>query len=106
MGTSDAGFFFSMTIMAVGIGTILQSLKGRYIGSGFLCPSFAALFFILPSTAAYALGGLGLMSAMTATSGVIQVAVSRFIGRLRFLFPSEVTGLVTAKVCHLTSDTL
>ncbi len=94
MGTSDAGFFLSMTIMAVGIGTILQSLKGHYIGSGYLCPSFAALFFIPPSSAAYALGGLGLMSAMTATSGVIQVAISRFIGRLRFLFPPEVTGLV------------
>ena len=50
--------------------------------------------FFPPSTATYALGGLGLMSAMTATSGVIQVAISRFIGRLRFLFPPEVTGLV------------
>ncbi|WP_181391595.1 uracil-xanthine permease family protein [Methanospirillum lacunae] len=94
MGTSEAGFFLSMTIMAVGIGTILQSLKGHYIGSGFLCPSFAALFFIPPATAAYALGGLGLMSAMTAMSGVFQIAISRVISRLRFLFPPEVTGLV------------
>ena len=81
MGTSEAGFFLSMTIMAVGVGTILQSLKGHYIGSGFLCPSFAALFFIPPATAAYALGGLGLMSAMTAMSGLFQVAISRVLSR-------------------------
>ncbi len=94
MGDAEAAFFLSMTIMAVGIGTILQSLKGEYIGSGYVCPSFAALFFIPPSTAAYALGGLGLMSAMTAMSGFFQVFLSRVIRKLRFLFPPEVTGLV------------
>ena len=94
MGNAEAAFFISMTIFAVGIGTILLSLKGQYMGTGFLCPSFAALFFIPPSTAAYTLGGLGLMSAMTAVSGVFQVALSKIIKRLRFLFPPEVTGLV------------
>jgi len=94
MENTDAAFFLSMTVLSVGIGTILQSLKGHYLGSGYLCPSFAALFFIPPSAAAYAIGGLGLMSAMTAASGFFQVAISRIIGRLRFLFPPEVTGLV------------
>ncbi|MCX6697214.1 MAG: hypothetical protein NTV84_06585, partial [Methanoregula sp.] len=45
---SDAAFFLSMTILVVGIGTIIQSLKQTWIGAGFLCPSFAALFYIVP----------------------------------------------------------
>jgi xanthine permease XanP len=94
MGNVEAAFFLSMTILAVGIGTILQSLKGQIIGSGYLCPAFAALFFVTPSSTAYALGGLGLMSAMTVMSGIFQVAISRIIRYLRFLFPPEVTGLV------------
>ncbi|MFA4826372.1 MAG: solute carrier family 23 protein [Methanoregula sp.] len=94
MGSSDAAFFLSMTILVVGIGTILQSLKGRYIGSGYLCPSFAALFFIPPSIRAFTLGGYGLLCGMTAVSGVFQVALSRIVHRLRVLFPPEVTGLV------------
>jgi len=91
---SDAAFFLSMTILVVGTGTILQSLKQTYIGSGFLCPSFAALFYIAPSVKAYAVGGLGLLCGMTAISGIFQMALSRIIHKLRVIFSPEVTGLV------------
>jgi len=94
MESTEAAFFLSMTVLVVGIGTILQSLRGRYIGSGFLCPSFAALFFIPPSIRAFTLGGYGLLCGMTAVSGVFQVALSRIVHKLRILFPPEVTGLV------------
>lgn len=91
---SDAAFFLSMTILVVGIGTIIQSLKQTYIGAGFLCPSFAALFYIAPSVKAYAVGGIGLLCGMTALSGAFQLALSRIIHKLRILFSPEVTGLV------------
>lgn len=83
-----------MTILVVGIGTILQSFQRVHIGSGFLCPSYAALFYVTPSVKAFAVGGLGLLCGMTALSGAFQVALSRIIHRLRVLFPPEVTGLV------------
>ena len=91
---SDAAFFLSMTILVVGIGTIIQSLKQTWIGSGFLCPSFAALFYIVPSVKAYAVGGIGLLCGMTALSGAFQVALSRIIHKIRIIFTPEVTGLV------------
>lgn len=90
----EAAFLLSMTIFVVGIGTLIQSLKSAYVGSGFLCPSFAALFYVAPSVKAYAVGGIGLVCGMTALSGVFQVAFSRIIRKLRMLFPPEVTGLV------------
>jgi len=86
MGDTDAAFFISMTILAAGIGSILQPLKGRYLGSGYLPPSMATLFFVQSPAAVYAISGLGLMSAMTDMSGVFQVAISRIVSRLRFRF--------------------
>ncbi|MBE9592833.1 MAG: xanthine permease, partial [Proteobacteria bacterium] len=32
-------FFVSMSLLASGVGTILQALKKKGIGSGYLCPS-------------------------------------------------------------------
>ena len=100
VGLSDkeAMFFVSMSILASGIGTCLQAWKYRGIGSGYLCPCVCGPSYLSASVMAAKNGGLSLLFGMTALSGAFQVALSRVIGRLRVLFPVEVTGVVVTMV--------
>ncbi len=89
-----AAFFVSMSMLANGISTIFQSVKHPEFGSGFLIPRVSGPNFVSASILAVQSGGLSLLCGMTAVSGVLQVALSRIVHRLRVLFPVEVTGLV------------
>jgi NCS2 family nucleobase:cation symporter-2 len=92
--TGAAAFFVSMSMLSNGISTIFQSLKYREFGSGFLIPRVCGPNFVSASILAVQSGGLSLLCGMTAASGVLQIALSRIVHRLRILFPVEVTGLV------------
>lgn len=89
-----AAFFVSMSMLANGIATIFQAIKHPEFGSGFLIPRVAGPNYVTASILALHSGGLSLLCGMTAFSGVLQVALSRVVQRLRVLFPVEVTGLV------------
>ncbi|MHB8164253.1 MAG: uracil-xanthine permease family protein [Methanoregula sp.] len=89
-----AAFFVSMSMLANGISTIFQAIKHPEFGSGFLIPRVAGPNYVSASILALQSGGLSLLCGMTACSGVLQVALSRVVQRLRVLFPVEVTGLV------------
>lgn len=89
-----AAFFVSMSMLANGIATIFQAIKHPEFGSGFLIPRVAGPNYVSASILALNTGGLSLLCGMTACSGVLQVALSRVVQRLRVLFPVEVTGLV------------
>lgn len=89
-----AAFFVSMSMLANGIATIFQAVKYPGFGSGFLIPRVAGPNYVSASILALHSGGLSLLCGMTAFSGVLQVALSRVVQRLRVLFPVEVTGLV------------
>jgi xanthine permease XanP len=101
VGLSDkeAAYFVSMSMLASGIGTCLQAWKYKgLIGSGFLCPCVCGPAYLSASVLAVKNGGLSLLFGMTALTGVFQVGLSRVIGRLRVLFPVEVTGVVVIMV--------
>ncbi len=88
----------SMSMIAAGIGTILQALKKGPVGSGYLCaegtdPSFMAVSILAAQT-----GGLSLVFGMTIVVGVIECLLSRIMHLLRKLFPPEVTGVVLTMV--------
>ena len=85
------------TMMACGLGTILQALQLPFIGSGFLCPNLCCPNFFAASASAAWLGGLPLMRGMTIAAGLIEMAFARFL-HLAFLFPTEVTGVVVFMV--------
>ncbi len=98
-GTPEqAGFFVSMSMLASGVGTILQALKKKGIGSGYLCPSVCGPSYLPASLLAAQTGGLSLLFGMTAIAGSFEVLLSRVMHRLRALFPTEVTGLVVLMV--------
>jgi NCS2 family nucleobase:cation symporter-2 len=88
----------ALTMIACGIGTILQSLRSRWIGSGYLCPNLCGPNFFSASMEAAWLGGLPLMRGMTIAAGLVEVLFARAIHRIRFLFPPEITGLVVLMV--------
>jgi len=98
-GTPEqAEFFVSMSMLASGVGTILQALKKKGIGSGYLCPSVCGPSYLPASLLAAQTGGLSLLFGMTAIAGSFEVLLSRIMHRLRALFPTEVTGLVVLMV--------
>ncbi len=88
----------SLSMIAAGVASIIQSLPRGPVGSGFLCgqgndPTIVA-FSILAGKA----GGLPLIFGMTIVSGLAECFMSRFLHRLRSIFPAEVTGVILAMV--------
>lgn len=88
----------ALTMIACGIGTIVQAMRWGIIGSGFVCPNLCGPNFFLASMDAAWMGGLPLMRGMTIVAGLVEAVFSRFINKLKFLFPPEITGLVVLMV--------
>ncbi len=87
-----------MSMFAGGIGSILQSMKGKYFGSGYLCPSVCGPSYLSASMLALKTGGLSLLFGMLMVAGFVEFIFSRIVHKLRVLFPPEVTGLIVAMV--------
>ncbi|WP_211867430.1 solute carrier family 23 protein [Neoroseomonas terrae] len=86
--------YLALAMVALGIGTLLQSLGRWGIGSGFLLPSVYTAIFLPPALAAAREGGLGAVAGLTMVAGVTGVLLSRVLHRLRSFLPAEVVGLV------------
>ncbi len=95
---AQADFVIDMSLLAMGIGTIVQALKKGPVGSGYLCPQLCGPSFITSTMMAGQLGGLPLIFGMNLVAGVTEGLFSRLLPRLRRLFPTEVTGLIVAMV--------
>jgi NCS2 family nucleobase:cation symporter-2 len=93
-GSDQVRAVVALTMIACGIGTILQALRWRGIGSGFLCPNLCGPNFFAASVQSAWLGGLPLMRGMTIAAGLVEVVFARIVHRLEFLFPPEITGMV------------
>jgi len=87
-----------LSMIGVGIGTILQALNRFGIGSGYLCPQLVGPAFLPASVLAVKTGCLALLSGMTIVTGLFQAVFSRFLYRMRVLFPTEVVGVVVTMV--------
>ncbi len=103
VGAAGAGLatthdLIRITMIVLGISTILQSLRRGPVGSGYLCPSVAGPGFLPASTLAASTGGLSLLFGMIIIAGAFQVLLSRFVNRLRVVMPPEVTGVIIAMV--------
>ena len=90
--------FISLSMISAGIVTILQSFRKGPIGSGYLVPSVCGPSYFSASMTAASMGGLPLLFGMTGFVGVVEVFFSRIMHRFRFLFPSEVTGVIVLMV--------
>lgn len=90
--------FLSLSMISAGIVTILQSLRWKGVGSGYLVPSVCGPSYLSASMMAVSAGGLPVLFGMTGFVGIVEVVLSRVMHRLRFLFPSEVTGVIVLMV--------
>lgn len=88
--------FVSMMMLGIGLGTLLQVASKRWMGSGYFCAEETGFLYYQASALAIQMGGLPLLFGMTTLSGVFQMMLSRVIPRIRFLFPTEVAGLMVA----------
>ena len=88
----------SFSMLAAGIGSILQSLRLRFIGSGYLCPNVCGpSYFSLSLSAAWA-GGMPLMRGMIILAGLVEMFLAPVVQKLKRVFPSYIVGLVVAMV--------
>ena len=87
----------SFTMIAAGLSTIIQFLRGP-VGAGYLLPYLSAVPYFSASMKAAWLGGLPLLAGMSVIAGLFETVFSRLIRKLRFLFPTEVTGVVVLMV--------
>ena len=100
MGGSAAQtqFMVSMSMMAGGVGVILQALRPGPVGSGYLCPTVCGPSFLAASMLCVKSGGLSLVLGMTLVAGTAEALFSRLLNRIRVLFPPEITGVIVAMV--------
>jgi len=90
--------FISLSMIAGGIITIFQAFRYKNFGSGYLCPSVCGPSYLTASIMAVSAGGLPLLFGMTTFAGIIEVAFSRVMNRLRVLFTAEVMGVIVALI--------
>ena len=96
--TSVAQNVVRLSMIGVGVGTILQATNRFGVGSGYLCPQLLGPAFLPASLVAVKTGGLALLYGMTIVTGLFQAILSRFLQRMRAAFPTEVVGVVVAMV--------
>lgn len=89
----DAEGVVTATILALAVGTFLQCLGRKGVGSGYLAVHIATPIYLPVSIQAAHMGGLGLAAGMTIMGGIFSIVFSRFVKYLRPLFPAEVCGV-------------
>jgi len=95
-GADDAlkAQYVSISMVALGISTLLQ-LWGRHgIGSGYLIPSVFTAFYLPSAILTAQAVGLGAVAGMTMVAGLTEIAIASRIKQLRRYLPTEVAGLV------------
>ncbi|MEM7444701.1 MAG: solute carrier family 23 protein [Pseudomonadota bacterium] len=95
---ADTQQLIRITMIVLGIATILQSLRRGPIGCGYLCPGVAGPGYLPASTLAASTGGISAIFGMLVIAGLFQMVIARFVNRLRAVMPPEVTGVIIAMV--------
>ncbi|MEN6319795.1 MAG: solute carrier family 23 protein [Syntrophaceae bacterium] len=88
----------TFSMLASGIGSIIQALRLPYLGSGYLCPNLCGPSYLSLSLSAAWVGGLPLMRGITIVAGLVEMSLAPVIQKLKGVFPIYVVGLVVALV--------
>ena len=98
-GTAEfANTLIAFSMLAAGLGSIVQSVGLSFIGSGYLCPNLCGPSYFSLSLSAAWVGGLPLMRGMIIIAGVVEMALAPIIQKLKNIFPTFIVGLVVAMV--------
>ncbi len=88
----------TFSMLASGIGSIIQALRLPYLGSGYLCPNLCGPSYLSLSLSAAWIGGLPLMRGLTMVAGLIEMCLAPVIQKVKSIFPIYIVGLVVALV--------
>ena len=88
----------TFSMLAAGIGSVIQSVGLPFIGSKYLCPNVCGPSYFSLSLSAIWMGGLPLMRGMIIIAGVVEMALAPIIQKLKKIFPPYIVGLVVAMV--------
>lgn len=96
-GVGDATLIsmVSLALIALAFASALQASRA---GSGYLAVPVYSAIYLGPSVLAAQTGGLPLVFGMTIFAGLVEVALSFVLRRLRWLFPPAVSGLIVVVV--------
>ena len=98
-GTREfAASFIAFSMLAAGLGSIIQSVGLPFIGSGYLCPNVCGPSYFSLSLSAAWIGGIPLMRGMIIFAGLIEMALAPVMQKIRKVFPKFIVGLVVAMV--------
>ncbi|MEE9905098.1 uracil-xanthine permease family protein [Chlorobium sp.] len=93
-----AATFVTFSMLAAGLGSIVQSAGLPFLGSGYLCPNVCGPSYFSVSLSAAWLGGIPLMRGMIIIAGLIEMALAPVVQRFKNVFPKYLVGLVVAMV--------
>ncbi|MCW8815085.1 MAG: purine/pyrimidine permease, partial [Chlorobium sp.] len=93
-----AATLVTFSMIASGLGSILQSVGLPFIGSGYLCPNVCGPSYFSVSLSAAWIGGLPLMRGMIMIAGLIEMSLAPVVQKLKHVFPKFIVGLVVAMV--------
>jgi NCS2 family nucleobase:cation symporter-2 len=98
-GTTDfSATFIAFSMLAAGLGSIVQSVGLPFIGSGYLCPNVCGPSYFSLSLSATWVGGIPLMRGMIIVAGLVEMALAPLVQKLKHVFPPYIVGLVVAMV--------
>lgn len=93
-----ANSLIAFSMLAAGLGSIIQSVGLPFIGSGYLCPNLCGPSYFSLSLSAAWTGGLPLMRGMIIIAGLVEMAMAPLIEKLKKIFPTFIVGLVVTMV--------
>lgn len=88
----------TFSMLASGLGSIMQAVKLPFMGSGYLCPNVCGPSYFSLSLSAMWTGGMPLMRGLTVVAGLVEVALAPVVQKLKGVFPNYIVGLVVALV--------
>ncbi|RDD31176.1 xanthine permease [Prosthecochloris sp. ZM] len=96
--TQFAATLVTLSMLAAGIGSIVQSAGLPFIGSGYLCPNVCGPSYLSLSLSAAWAGGIPLMRGMIIIAGLVEMFLAPLVHKLKQVFPTFIVGLVVAMV--------
>jgi xanthine permease XanP len=88
----------SVSLLTLGLSTLLLCYRSRLLGSGYLLPSVFTAAYLPASLAAAKEGGWPLVCGMTIFAGLAELILSRFVQRLRPYLPTEIAGFAVLMI--------
>lgn len=89
---SHSASYLAAALFCMGLTAVLQTIPGKFIGSGCQSLSTTDSAAICACVLAAETGGIPLVLGMTVFSGILRAVIGSFAYRLRRMFPPEVTG--------------